>query len=365
MVLEYLLSRPKCPEPVLILRAKADVPQAFRSILPVEVLDNIFRFLSKPELLPVLSANRVFNDVATRVLYHTIEELEPVLSIAVLRKLDREPRLQPLVRKLEINWVSSTTIEPTRNLYSLLHRVLTKLKGLTALSVELPRPGSQIWILNGCSFTLRYFSTSMSCDARLAQYLDSQPSLTDLTLRGYHNGINLTPSLFGLFSGAEATDNSFTLLPTSLPRLASLRTVHSGPSIIASVVKGRPIQAASIALFPSTSSESLRVQDYLVTELATRFPHLEALHVVILLSEFTDDSLRKLGPSLALFKSLQYITFMAATDRVASPHEEKAIAKIWHYWCPTLKTIILPRGKVWFSEGPEGQLEWSSLETDD
>ncbi|KAG6867777.1 hypothetical protein C0993_011218 [Termitomyces sp. T159_Od127] len=317
MALEYLLSRQECPEPTFSLRAKAAVPQAFRSTLPFEVLDNIFRFLSKPELLPALSANRIFNDVATRVLYHTIEKLEPVLSIVVLRKLDREPRLQPLVRKLEIDWASSTTIEPTRNLYSLLHRVLTKLKGLTALSVDLPRPGSQIWILNGCSFTLRYLSTSMPCDARLAKYLDSQPSLTDLTLRGYHNGIDTMPLLLSLFPGAEATDNSFTLSPTSLPKLTSLRTVHGGPSIIASVVKGRPIQAASIALFPSTSLESLRslslssaplrrlsimsfdstVQDYLVTELATRFPHLEALH----------ESLRELGPSFAPFKSLQIV----------------------------------------------------------
>ncbi|KAH0580519.1 hypothetical protein J132_08163 [Termitomyces sp. J132] len=385
MALENLLSKSShLLEPASVLRAKAGVPEATRSPLPIEVLDSIFRFLSKSELLPATRVSRIFNDVSTRVLYHTIEELEPVVSIILLRKLDRETRLQPLVRRLEINWASAT-IEPTRNLYFLLHRVLTKLKGLMALSVELPRTGSQIWILDGCSFTLRYFSTSMACDARLAQYLDSQPSLTDLTLRGYHHGINTMPSFLGLFSGPETTDNYFKLLPTSLPRLTSLRTVHGGPSIIASVVEGRPIQAASIALFPSTSLESLRslslssapmrrlsimsfdptVQDCLVSELATRFPHLEALHVVVLLSEFTDKSLRELGPSLAPFKSLQYITFMAATDRVASPHEEQAIAKIWHHWCPTLKTIILPRGKVWFSEGPEGQLEWSSLDADD
>ncbi|KAG6901508.1 hypothetical protein C0995_010977 [Termitomyces sp. Mi166 len=384
MALENLLSRPNRLEPASILRAKAGVPQATRSLLPVEVLDSIFRFLSRSELLPTLTSSRVFNEVATRVLYHTIDDLAPVPSIIVLRKLDCEPRLQPLVRRLEVNWTSSTTIEPTRNLYSLLHRVLTKLKGLTALSVELPRTGSQIWILHGCSFTLRYFSTSMPCDARLAQYLDSQPSLTDLTLRGYHHGINMIPSFLGLFSGTVMTDNCFKLSPTSLPRLTTLRTVHGGPSIIASVVEGRPVHAASIALFPSTSLESLRslslssvplrrlsimsfdptVQDYLVSELAKRFPHLEALHVVILLSEFTDESLRELGPSLAPFKSLQYITFMAATVRVAQPHEEQVIAKIWHQWCPTLKTIILPRGKVWFSEG-QGRLEWSSLDGDD
>jgi hypothetical protein len=38
----------------------------------------------------------------------------------------------------------------------------------------------------------------------------------------------------------------------------------------------------------------------------------------------------------------------------ASPNEsnidESAIAKQWHRSCPTLKTIILPKGRVWFQE---------------
>lgn len=30
--------------------------------------------------------------------------------------------------------------------------------------------------------------------------------------------------------------------------------------------------------------------------------------------------------------------------------DESAIAKQWHKFCPTLKTIILPKGRVWFQE---------------
>ncbi|KAG6856958.1 hypothetical protein H0H87_011628 [Tephrocybe sp. NHM501043] len=385
LVLENLLSKQNFRatglDGVQALRIRSGVPQASRSSLPIEVLDNVFRFLSRPELLPALCVSSVFNNVAKRVLYHTIEDLSPVKSITVLLRLDREPALQLLVRKLDINWCASS-LEPTRNLYNLLHRVLVKLKGLTALSIELPRTGSQMWILNGCTFSLRYFSTSMPCDAHLARYLDSQSSLTELTLRGYQQGVNVIPSFLGFSPSTDPADNPFKVLPTSLPKLSSLRTVHGGPNIIASVVEGRPVQAASIALFPSTSSESLKalslstapmrrlsimsfdptVQDYLLLELAKRFPHLEALHVVILLSEFTDELLRALGPLLAPFKALQYITFMAATDRTAQPQEEQAIAKIWHQSCPTLKTIILPRGKVWFSEG---QSEWNSLDAED
>ncbi|KAG6828242.1 hypothetical protein H0H92_008676 [Tricholoma furcatifolium] len=372
MALQDLLSGQSPPhtantsslEHLSVACTKAGVPYATRLSLPTEILDTILRFVPKADLLAASRASKAFHDVAIPVLYHTIDELKPVPSVRMLIRLDREPRLHHLVRKLSIDWTSPPPpLEPTRNLYLLLQRVLRKLKRLTSLSIELPRTGNPIWILEGCTFSLRYFSTSMPCDEQLARYLDSQTSLTELTLRGYQQGVNILPSFLGLT--AVETGCTFNLQPTSLPKLMALRTVHGGPSIIASVVEGRPISTASIALFPSTSSNSLNalslsavpmrrlsimsfdpaVQDYLLADLAERFPHLEALHIVILLTEFTD-----------------YITFMAATDRVALPEEEQAIAKIWHRSCPSLKTIILPRGKVWFSEG---QSEWNTLDTDE
>jgi hypothetical protein len=41
---------------------------------------------------------------------------------------------------------------------------------------------------------------------------------------------------------------------------------------------------------------------------------------------------------------------MAASPSEASNIDESAIARQWHSSCPTLKTIILPKGKVWFQE---------------
>ena len=52
---------------------------------------------------------------------------------------------------------------------------------------------------------------------------------------------------------------------------------------------------------------------------------------------------------------------MAATDEGSSTEEEQDIAKLWHHWCPTLKTIILPKGKVWFG-GPENTDQWSTID---
>jgi len=45
---------------------------------------------------------------------------------------------------------------------------------------------------------------------------------------------------------------------------------------------------------------------------------------------------------------VQYITFMAASSDEAANIDEGAIARQWHQACPTLKTIILPKGRVWF-----------------
>lgn len=57
-------------------------------------------------------------------------------------------------------------------------------------------------------------------------------------------------------------------------------------------------------------------------------------------------TLQDTGPCLTRFSGLRYLTFMAAGS--ASVEDEGQIAQIWSKACPTLRTIILPKGKVWF-----------------
>lgn len=57
-------------------------------------------------------------------------------------------------------------------------------------------------------------------------------------------------------------------------------------------------------------------------------------------------TLQESGPSLKKFSDLRYLTFMAAGS--ASIEDEGEIARSWSKACPTLRTIILPKGKVWF-----------------
>lgn len=276
------------------------------SILPIEMLDHIIRFLTRSELLPCLRVNRTFYSVSSRILYHTIDELRPLQSVACLLELHRNARIQPFVRHLDIDW--NQDVLPTANLYRVLHRTLAKLTSLAYLSIEVPRHQAPLWVLQGCKFSLKHFTTSLPCKQPLAEFLDTQPALTDLTLRGFESDDNSLPAFLTSTPSPTEAGSAFSLLPESLPKLSTLRTVHCGPKIIESVVNNRPIGMASIALFPSRTYESLKAlatssasikrlsimsfdpsaQDYLLSELAVHFPDLEALHIVILLSEYNN-----------------------------------------------------------------------------
>lgn len=276
-------------------------PPSVRSVLPIEILDFVFRELSQKELLPVLSVNTAFHAVAVRPFYHTIAELKPSHSIACLHTLSRNAAFPPLVRSFEIDWQESL---PTGNLYRLLHKVLKSLTEITSLLLELPRYQSPSWILQDCTFALKDFATSIHCQRPLAQFLDSQPNITELTLRGFQNNNN-NHFLASSWEPDDAT--KFSLLPASLPKLTHFRAIHAGPSIVAAVISGRPLEVVSIPLFQSLSSAALDAlelssrpirrlslmsfdpdaPDFLLPQVAKRLPDLEALHVVLLLTEYT------------------------------------------------------------------------------
>ena len=147
----------------------------------------------------------------------------------------------------------------------------------------------------------------MHCTLPLALFLDTQPSITHLTLRGFQNN-NLTLLPFFDVSVSVPTEGErFKLRPTSLPNLTHFNAIHAGPSVIQAVVQDRPVEVVSIPLFPSFSLESLSALKYssvpmkrlslisfdpeapkfLFQVLSDKFAHLEALHVVFLMTDYT------------------------------------------------------------------------------
>lgn len=60
---------------------------------------------------------------------------------------------------------------------------------------------------------------------------------------------------------------------------------------------------------------------------------------------------------LGAFKALKFLTLIAPGE-ISSVDEEQIVATLWHKSCPTLKTIIMPKGVVWFDR--EGK--WTCLD---
>ncbi|KAF8966053.1 hypothetical protein BDZ97DRAFT_1917758 [Flammula alnicola] len=171
------------------------------------------------------------------------------------------------------------------------------------------------------------------------------------------------------------------------------------PSLDALCLSSTPLKRLSVISFDPSAP------DFLFEALARRFTELEALHLVMLMAEYNQELLEQSGVLLSNFKCLKYITFMAAPSSpilapvpapapVAVPSNtntnanvsnaddsdipnnaisstsntstdegtasaraeagEADIAKQWHRSCPTLRTIILPKGRVWFQGEPEG-----------
>jgi hypothetical protein len=105
----------------------------------------------------------------------------------------------------------------------------------------------------------------------------------------------------------------------------------------------------------------------LFPQLAARLPHLESLHIVALVQQYSlvcripirrihsclllrdQDTLLASAPLLEAFAGLRFLTFMASGASEYALDDEATVAERWARACPTLTTIILPKGRVWFA----------------
>ncbi|KAF9005076.1 hypothetical protein BDQ17DRAFT_1353739 [Cyathus striatus] len=354
----------------------------FRCTLPIEILDLVINCLHLSELIPILVTNSTLHYIALRNIYSSISKLSPTRLVSCLRTISTNSHIPPLVRSLEIS-IDGT---PTSNFYRLVQRVLQRTTRLISLHIELPKSHNPVWLLDGCACALKRFTTSMRCSSPLAQFLDTQPGITDLVLRGFPGGGSNTmsflhPGLSITSFSYPANKGGFELQSSSLPNLTMFSAIHAGPEIVKSVVTGRPVKGASIPLFRDGAAlaldalsgtavplERISIISFdpdvvIFPEVALRFPQLEALHIVSLLCEYNKELLVAWAPLLSQFKCLKYITFMSssASLSLSTRADEGSIAKLWHKACPTLQTIILPRGRVWF----QGQNQWNCLDDDE
>ena len=161
-------------------------------------------------------------------------------------------------------------------------------------------------------------------DQDLATFLESQPEIRDLSLRGM-------PAYT-----SDPCSDPFTITRSALPHLESFRSVHVDPDTLgevsvlvhpptrecyphhplsvlskltaaAQVIATRPVQGISLSLFSEHGYRALEVlartstpvrrltilivdasaPSELFPELAARLPHLEALHIVALVQHYS------------------------------------------------------------------------------
>ncbi|KAH7910784.1 hypothetical protein BJ138DRAFT_1113786 [Hygrophoropsis aurantiaca] len=334
--------------------------------LPNETLELVFDELSRTDLTSIIRTTSFFHNVASRVLYRSITELSSARAVQVVKILSQSDKYPLFVRHIELAWIE---VHITGNLLRLLNRTLRRLRLLTTLAIEFSSFDNNAnisWIFDGCSsLALRSFTTSVKCDNDLASFLSTQTRLVDLSLR----------------SNDFAAD--FHLPTTALPNLNAFRTVLPCPHVTAAVLRDRPVETVSLSLssgetIPSLDAlllsaavmKRLTIMSFgaeepkmLIPEIAKRLPGLEALHIMILMAPPSQGLLIDSGSSLSLFTNLHYLTFMAP-GIPASTEDERSVATAWHRACPTLRTIILPKGIVWFrSEG--NWTSWSDEEPRD
>ncbi|KAK0234667.1 hypothetical protein EDD85DRAFT_774120 [Armillaria nabsnona] len=338
--------------------SKAIVPDNTRGkagrpvILPSEIYDLIFRQLDRSELPAVALGNKSFHSIATRVLYPTIILKKPIESICCLRTIANSVSLASLVRSFKVDWADLKS--PTSNFYALVRRALRNLTNHQEKDQKIAighggfcRPP---WIIDDCTFRLKEFCSSYSWQAKLARFIECQPMLTALTLHGLDA------------IGFNQLDTA------AVPNLTSLRAIHATPELLSLFLCGRPVRTCSVPVYPGSVLETLdaltttsvpierlslmsfdaETPGYLFVEVAKRFPQLKALHVLLLRGDYSEEILDGISPVLKAFKQLEYLTFMAQVPLSGSAKYEHKIATQWHLHCPSLRTIILPEGKMWF-----------------
>ncbi|KAH9170249.1 hypothetical protein EDB89DRAFT_1335197 [Lactarius sanguifluus] len=300
--------------------------------LPLELIDHILSFLPWPfDLHPLLLVNQHLNSIAERILYRNIGDLPAQRSVRLLLSLANAPAVRrELVKALEVNFTENRVLFA---LELLIAKVLGLLPRLRVLNVEVSvhdRHRALAWIFpRDAPFQLRSFSTSIRLDPDLAAFLESQREIRDLSLRGM-------PAF---------TSGPFTLLSSALPHLEVFRSVHVDPDTLCEVIATRPVQGISLSLFSEHGYRALE----LFPQLATRLPHLEALHIVALVQHYNLETLLASSPLLEAFVGLRFLTFMASGASCYELDDEAKVAEHWARACPTLTTIILPKGRVWFA----------------
>jgi hypothetical protein len=218
------------------------------SDIPREVLDMIGSHVQQSSLPALLASSRLLHDIGLAHLYSYLTDLTIPRFVRCLVSLVHHRTARHVVHTLHLDFTPLTL--PSRNLLSLVHRVLIRLTKLQDLSFEWRERRNSLtsptWIMENTSFALRSLATSFRPDGALACLLRQQPALEELELYGRKSSFRPVHSF------------DFPLPVDAVPRLRKLRALQLADSALAQIVAGRPLEDLSVCLHVTSGATQLQ-----------------------------------------------------------------------------------------------------------
>jgi hypothetical protein len=251
--------------------------------LPIELLHAILLYSSNHDLCRVSKSNRLCQAVATRILYQDIELMDPVKIVQLSTTLSRRPDVALYVRSFHVSDTMTDGLEVLPSYYELMHRALCQMNNLVSLTLLIGGPRS--FILTGCSFRLKSFTTACHWDKTLVRWLETQDDITS-----------------ALFCGKFYHDTHIS--PTSLPKL---QRISASPLILAAVVPNRPVQEVELCL----THPWLLNSDIISTTLRILTYSSSAVHTLQFITHLTTSTETTLGALRAVPEQLPKLVSLA------------------------------------------------------
>jgi hypothetical protein len=171
--------------------------------IPVDVLREILQYVGKNDLATLCRVNKIFCSCSRDVLYREICRVRAITTLA------RSTDLARRVRSFENKFFNSSQE---------LAMVLRNMSSLRSLYLGRIENGPSI--LDGCTFKLDSLTCSFPYSESLRKFLNSQPSLTNLTIWGEYESLS----------------------PFDERCLPNLTCIKALPSWLGVLVPGRPVR---------------------------------------------------------------------------------------------------------------------------
>ncbi|KAI1796481.1 hypothetical protein LXA43DRAFT_987868 [Ganoderma leucocontextum] len=325
--------------------------------LPTELIRHIIG-LSDRKSLPVLClVNSIFQEVAVARLYDRLHSCKPATLVRCLQTLSRSPELAERIhsfmydRNILDDKVSSVEYMTffTSALGVLLGAAVSNFSNVTYLTLHLIGPLGKS--LRGAQFRLVSLDTTADWDPDFVAFLEEQSSIRSFVHHGTHR-----------------TD--LRVSPSCLPNLAS---VDSWPSLVSTLLAGRPVKDV---LLISPSSAMMEENTFLdlgrfgksstgpislvsmVSAIAEASPEdfFRTLSPIpdnlaeVIMFEFNtyawgidEDSRTAFCEFLGRFKKLRYLHVISniSTDLLHSRDGQHSVLASLIENCPTLRTVTL------------------------